>query len=426
MSNQSIIEHKANMYYVEYREDYLLVCHACEYKKPDQNGRKSKASSHCQALILAILEGWMNNKRGRGQSMEVYMSYPQWIESMYGMFGRNVIIDSLEELLGEGLISRRPVRLFGKDTYAYLLNTAEINKRIRALPDRDPQQVEPQGVIEPETPKTPDTTDPFTSKRVDDSEDETTRLKVNATRLKVNATRLKVNGNAFISKPIITSTNNHIDSTQKESVFADAENTTPSPISLSGKNSGDEQETAIPTEKSAAPKKARATTKKSTPSVSEQEKTLVNEVHTWVNRKRGYSLQGRGTVKQCIDENKACIALANLLYRGIHLNDPEGCTWEDLEKEWTYIANHDRYWSQPEHRRRIGAHALLQMFAQTMEIVRNQSKPKTSVVEGSTRPELKRVSGGNQDDSILSRVYIAKKNTPAKNIRRIGQNEGSH
>lgn len=384
MSNQSIIEHKANMYYVEYREDYLLICHACEYKKPDQNGRKSKASSHCQSLILAILEGWMNNKRGRGQCMEVYMSYPQWIEAMYGMFGRNAIIDSIEELLGEGLITRRPVRLFGKDTYAYLLNTAEINKRIRALPDRDPHQVEPQGVIEPETPKTPETTDPFISKRVNDSDDETTHLQVNATRLLVNATDLQVNGNAFKSKRIITSTKNHIETTQKESVFADAENTTPSPISLSEKNNGDEQETTIPTEKSAAaPKAKRSTTKKSNPSVSEEEKALVNEVHTWVNRKRGYSLQGRGTVKQCIDENKACISLANLLYRGIHLNDTEGCTWEDLEKEWAHIAQHDRYWSQPENRRRIGANALLQMFAQTMEIVRSQSKPKTSVVDGS-------------------------------------------
>ncbi|HEX3642700.1 MAG TPA: hypothetical protein VHV10_15550 [Ktedonobacteraceae bacterium] len=66
--------------------------------------------------------------------MAIYMTYPMWLEELHGLFGRNVIIDSLDELLGEGLISRDKHKMYGKDTYKYLLNYKELNLRIKLLP----------------------------------------------------------------------------------------------------------------------------------------------------------------------------------------------------------------------------------------------------------------------------------------------------
>src|SRR6266849_4255024 len=115
MSNNSIVEHRANYYFVEFREEFLIVCMNSTYKKPG----KSTASPHCKALILAILENWTNNKRGKKEDIAIFMTYPQWIDSMYGMFGRTVIIDSLDELIGDGLLFKEPYKMFGKNTYKY-------------------------------------------------------------------------------------------------------------------------------------------------------------------------------------------------------------------------------------------------------------------------------------------------------------------
>lgn len=151
MSNQSIIEHKANYYFLSLREDYLQIALACAYKKTvskTKNGvntnYKSQASPHCKALILDILEHWTNDKRSKGEGLYVFMSHPQWVNGMYHMFGRCVIIDSIDELLGEKLIEREPYKMFGRDSWQYKLNTQEINMRMHSLPDRNPHDLEPQ------------------------------------------------------------------------------------------------------------------------------------------------------------------------------------------------------------------------------------------------------------------------------------------
>jgi len=190
MSNNSIIEHKGNYYYIEFREEYLIICLNCSYKKPVKDDQKCKASPYCKALILAILEQWTNDKRGKGQDLAVYMTYPQWIDAMYGMFGRTAVIDSLEELVGEGLIARVPYRLHGKDTYKYLLNHVEVNKRIRGLDERDPNITRPQ--VNASTNKS----EASTSKRV---------------------TRPQVNADPSTSGHNIESTNKHnLDSSQQQ------------------------------------------------------------------------------------------------------------------------------------------------------------------------------------------------------------------
>lgn len=134
MSNNGIIEHRKDYFYIEFREEYLIICTNCKYKKPVKEGAKCKASPHCKALILAILERWTDTKRKRGEPLAIYMTYPQWVDEMHGLFGRNVIIDSLDELIGEGLVFREAHRMYGKDTYKYSLNYQELNRRIKLLP----------------------------------------------------------------------------------------------------------------------------------------------------------------------------------------------------------------------------------------------------------------------------------------------------
>lgn len=141
MSIQSIIEHRANYYFTCLREDYLQICLQCTYKK---QAKKNHASAHCKAFILDILEHWTNDKRGKEDDLWVFMSNQQWIASMYGLYKYNAIIDSLDELLKEGLIFRKPYKMFGRDTWQYYLNAQEVNKRMRALPDRSPHILEPQ------------------------------------------------------------------------------------------------------------------------------------------------------------------------------------------------------------------------------------------------------------------------------------------
>jgi hypothetical protein len=190
MSNNSIIEHRGSYHFVPLREEFLVLCQNCVYKKPDTAKSKNKASPHCKAFILAILESWTNDKRGSG-SLAVFMTYRQWGDSMYGMFGRNAIIDSLDQLIGEQLVAREPYKMHGKDTFQYYLNYREVNRRLKALPERTPNQKLPQGFY-----------DPFAGEA-----DEETGLLVNATGLLINATGLLVNDDPFTS-------NHNVDTTQ--------------------------------------------------------------------------------------------------------------------------------------------------------------------------------------------------------------------
>src|SRR5258708_7672323 len=131
MSNHSVIEHRANYHYIKVEEDLIAICLGGE------------ANPHCKALILAILEGWTNSKRDKGEDPAIYMTYPQWIKATYWLFGRNVIIDALEELVNEGLVARRDYRIHGKDTFIYILNVRAVQERIRQLPEKAPDDYLP-------------------------------------------------------------------------------------------------------------------------------------------------------------------------------------------------------------------------------------------------------------------------------------------
>ncbi len=195
---QNII-HPTDLYYIEFRQDYLLICRDCAYKK-SKNGKKSKASPHCKALMLAVLERWMACKK---EGEPVYLSISKWIEALYGMYGRNVIIDSLDELAGEGLIFRRGCKTRGGEMYGYLLNTDELNTRLSGL-----------------------LLNHLTSKPVDETDE--SGLLINQKRFTNQPldteSGLKVNRKRFKSKHIIDYTDtSNIDTTQiQESVIANA------------------------------------------------------------------------------------------------------------------------------------------------------------------------------------------------------------
>jgi hypothetical protein len=130
-SNHSVIEHRANYHYVKLEEDYLAICST------------GKQSPHCKALILSILEQWMNTKRTRGESDYVYMTIPQWVKYTYLLYARNTVIDCLAELREEGLIERRPITMYNQETYEYKLKIDAVQARLRALPTKSPKDTLP-------------------------------------------------------------------------------------------------------------------------------------------------------------------------------------------------------------------------------------------------------------------------------------------
>lgn len=203
------------MYYVEFREDYLALC--LDIPLASKHGKKSKASPYCMALMLSILEHWTNEKRGKGDDLSVFMSYAQWHQEMFGMFGRTVIITSIDALLVAGLITRAPYKMFGRDTFQYLLHVKAVNGHLRLLPDRDPHMTRPQvnGSTSNSDPSINEC-DPSTSKRV-------TGPQVNGSRPKVDDDPSKSNYNI---ESIIDSTQTPIiDSTQESAAIADTPRT---------------------------------------------------------------------------------------------------------------------------------------------------------------------------------------------------------
>lgn len=164
----SVVKHTPNTFYLELRQDYIMMCQACTYRKSD----KSKSSPHCKALILAIMERWTNDKVSKGKDAFIAMTYQQWIEGMYGIFGRNSIIDSLDELIHENILQRAAYKVRGgRDQYRYLLNYVEVNKRLKPS---------------------------FTNQSCDESN----RLQVNGDSGKVNDDGLQVNPQTFTNQSL--------------------------------------------------------------------------------------------------------------------------------------------------------------------------------------------------------------------------------
>lgn len=142
---ESVVKHLPNTYYLELRQDYIMLCQSLTYRKSE----KSKSSPHCKALILAVMEKWTNEKISKKKDLSVYMTHAQWIGEMYGLFGRNVIIDSLEELIEEGLIVRESYKAVrgGRDQYKYTLSYERLNKMLNPMFTNQPCEEEQSGKV---------------------------------------------------------------------------------------------------------------------------------------------------------------------------------------------------------------------------------------------------------------------------------------
>src|SRR5258708_23272533 len=121
MSNHSIIEHRANYHYIKIEEDYVRICSF------------GKQYPQCKAAILGVLEHWINDKQSKGQALYLYMTYPAWIEAMYGLFRRNTIIACLAELLQEKLVVRHPCARLGQEHFENRHNTPLVQERTKEL-----------------------------------------------------------------------------------------------------------------------------------------------------------------------------------------------------------------------------------------------------------------------------------------------------
>lgn len=141
---ESVVKHTPNTYYLELRQDYITLCTSLTYRKD-----KSRSSHHCKALILSIMEKWTNEKVRKNKDQYIYMTYPQWIEEMYEMFARNVVIDSLEELIHDGFLQREAYKTArgGRDQYKYLLNYQHLNKQLSPTFTNQPCEEEQSGKI---------------------------------------------------------------------------------------------------------------------------------------------------------------------------------------------------------------------------------------------------------------------------------------
>lgn len=375
MSNHSVIEHRACYHFVKAEEDYIAVCSS------------GKCSPHCKALILAVLESWANTK---GKDEYIYMSLPQWITATYMFYERNVIFDSLKELLDEGLIERQSIVKFGQKTFEYRLGIKKVQELVKALPEKVSEHLpnldnyiafktrakegRPKKAVDKST------TSKSKSKKSPAVDKSTTSPLINQSPAVDKSTDMPlINQRNLDSNTIDSNLDSNLDSFIA-TAHADVNAPTQSFSQTSLLGEPEQVETKLKKEKAPAKEKKADTSKpatekkpRKTAAVSGEETTLRRQVHDWVNKRRGYSLQGRASAGAVIQENLSCTTLANLLYRGIHQNDPEGCTWDDLDREWDYIAKHDKFWKLSENKDRIGAQAILQMHAQTMPKVRQSN-----------------------------------------------------
>lgn len=150
----NILPLASGTYYVPLRQDFILLCQSLKYHK-----EKSKSSPHCKALILAILERWTNDKIDKNKNLFVHMTFPQWEESMYSLYKRNVIADSLDELLTEKLIQRETFKtgMGGRDQYKYLLNIANIKAKLATVNSNSYSMGEPGKITDQQGKITVDT-----------------------------------------------------------------------------------------------------------------------------------------------------------------------------------------------------------------------------------------------------------------------------
>ena len=316
------------------------------------------------------------------------LSYKQFMIRLYGVVkNKKTVIEKLNKLTGKQFLLRRddPENKYG--TPQYTINKDLVQEKLNGLPDLPSLKDAAKSVgTQPKKPIPVDGTPPPEDNESDPSQVVVPPIPVDGTpHTSSYHSPIPVDGTGGYQQrvPVNNSNKNKENKDETDNVIATARADVNAPTQSFSQTSllGVPEQVETKTKKEKVPAKEKKTTDRKTAAVSEEELALRKQVHAWVDKRRGYSLQGRATAGAVIQENRSCTTLASLLYRGIHQNDLEGCTWDDLNREWDYIAKNDKYWKLSENKDRIGAQTLLQMFAQTMPKIR---QPNTSNKNGVT------------------------------------------
>lgn len=158
MTQHSIIEHRANYFFIRLEDDYLAM-HEKINEEIEALGlpeRQDSGPADCKAMISAVLEQWMNSKRPNAKCEEdlfVYFTYDEWEHQLRYRYKRSTIIRCLKEMPMEGQwldeqdeihVGTIKVRHYIQNTYAYMLNTPVVQGLLAALPDQSPYGPRPK------------------------------------------------------------------------------------------------------------------------------------------------------------------------------------------------------------------------------------------------------------------------------------------
>lgn len=166
MSRQhSIIEHRANYFYLMLEDDYLAMYeHLAEVIDPrkEETGQKLSGPSDCKAMIASVLEHWMNSKRLTAKCEEdlyVYMTYEEWEQALRYRYKRSTIIQCLKEMEIEGIwvdtegkygeegleyIGTIRKLHFVQNTFQYMLHLPVVQGLLAQLPEQSPYEQKPR------------------------------------------------------------------------------------------------------------------------------------------------------------------------------------------------------------------------------------------------------------------------------------------
>ncbi len=158
MTQHSIIEHRANYFYVRLEDDYLALCERVnqEIEELELPERSTSGPADCKAMMLSILEHWMNSKKLTAKCEEdlyVYLTYDEWAHQLRYRYKRSVIIRCLKEMPLEGQwldeqgeihVGLMKSKHHIQNTYAYMLNVQVVQGLLSQLPEQSPYGPRPK------------------------------------------------------------------------------------------------------------------------------------------------------------------------------------------------------------------------------------------------------------------------------------------
>jgi hypothetical protein len=161
MTQHSIIEHRANYFYIRLEDDYLAMYEQIneEIEALDLAGRQTSGPADCKAMIASVLEHWTNSKRLTAKcedDLYVYLTYDEWEQQLRYRYKRSSIIRCLKEMQMEGewlddqgemQVGTIKAKPYVQNTYSYLLNVRVVQALLSKLPDQSPYGPKPKPIL---------------------------------------------------------------------------------------------------------------------------------------------------------------------------------------------------------------------------------------------------------------------------------------